>query len=227
LKKGDWVGDIGASRPFVCKFIKIHTDFTKIYSILMPSQGRAIERSKMKKRLVVTSLAIAALFASTNIAVADAQSDYQLALQQYKTAVSNWNATNKADQDAYKLAMKTWNDAKKSADQARKVIADKFKSDADAIKARTAAAVAAAANAKDKKAASTSGKLEMDAAILARNNALAVIPTVPAEPVKPTPAASPTPPAKPAQSAKPKPTDSAKPKPGDAVNPKPAKSPKA
>ena len=181
----------------------------------------------MKKRLAVASLAVAALFASANIAVADAQSDYQLAMQQYKTALSNWNAANKADQDAYKLAMKTWNDAKKAADQARKAIADKFKSDADAIKARTAAAVTAAVNAKDKKAANTAGKLEMDAAILARNTALAAIPAVPAEPIKPTPSASPTPPVKPTQSAKPKPTDGTKPKPTDPANPKPTKTPKS
>jgi len=167
----------------------------------------------MKKRLAVASIAVAVPLASTNIAVADSQSDYQLAMQQYKTALSNWNAANKADQDAYQLALKTWNDANKAADQARKAIADKFKSDADAIKARTAAAVAAAVNAKDKKAANTAGKLEMDAAILARNNALAAIPVVPAEPIKPTPAASPTPPTKPAQSAKPTPTETAKPKP--------------
>lgn len=196
----------------------IHKVFTKFYPILEPSQGRAIERLKMKKRIGLVALTVAALFASTNIAIADAQSDYQLAMQQYKTALSNWNAANKAEQDAYKLAMKTWNEAKKAADQARKAVADKFKSDADAIKARTSAAVSAATNAKDKKAATTAGKLEMDAAILARNNALAAIPEIPTEPAKPTPLASPTPPVKPAQSIKPKPTDQ--------TNPKPTKTPK-
>lgn len=164
----------------------------------------------MKQRLVVSAIAIVALFASTNIAVADAQSDYQLALQQYKSALENWNAATKANQDAFKEAMKTWNDAKKLADQARKEIADKFKSDAEAIKVRTANAVAAAANAKDKKAANAAGKIEMDAAILARNNALAAIPAVPVQPAKPTPLPSPTPPTKPSQSAKPKPSKSPK-----------------
>ena len=188
-------------------------DFTKICPILYSSQGRAIERSKMKKRLAVSTIAIAALFASTNIAVADAQSDYQLALQQYKSAVETWNSVNKANQDAFKEAMKSWNDAKKIADQARKEIADKFKSDAEAIKVRTANAVAAAANAKDKKAANAAGKIEMDAAILARNNALAAIPTVPVQPAKPTPLPSPTPPTKPSQGAKPKQTQTPKPKP--------------
>ena len=167
----------------------------------------------MKKRLAVSTIAIAALFASTNIAVADAQSDYQLALQQYKSAVETWNSVNKANQDAFKEAMKSWNDAKKIADQARKEIADKFKSDAEAIKVRTANAVAAAANAKDKKAANAAGKIEMDAAILARNNALAAIPTVPVQPAKPTPLPSPTPPTKPSQGAKPKQTQTPKPKP--------------
>lgn len=167
----------------------------------------------MKKRIVITALVIAALFSSSNLAVADAQSDYQLALQQYKTAMENWNAANKLEQDAYKAAMKIWNDAKKSADQARKDIADKFKAEAESIKARTASAVAAAGNAKDKKAANAAGKVEMDAAILARNNALAAIPTIPAQPVKPTPSPAPTPPAKPSQGAKSKPNQTPKPKP--------------
>jgi hypothetical protein len=167
----------------------------------------------MKKRLVITSLVIAALFASTNMASADAQSDYQLAMQQYKTALANWNATNKANFDAFKVAMQSWNDAKKIADIARKAIADKFKSDAEAIMVRTTAAVAAVANAKDKKAANALGKSEMDAAILARNNSLAAIPAIPVQPTKPTPVPAPTPPTKPIQTPKPKPTDSTSPKP--------------
>jgi hypothetical protein len=172
----------------------------------------------MKKRIAIAAISITALFASSNVAVADAQSDYQVALQLYKTALANWNQSNKADQNAYKDALKAWNEAKKVADETRKAIADKFKSDAEAIKARTLAAVAAATTAKGKKAANNQGKVEMDVAILARNSALAAIPELPLEPVKPTPAPSPTPPTKPAQSGKPKPTD----QPGA----KPSKSPK-
>jgi hypothetical protein len=172
----------------------------------------------MKKRIAIAAISITALFASSNVAVADAQSDYQVALQLYKTALANWNQSNKADQNSYKEALKAWNEAKKVADETRKAIADKFKSDAEAIKARTAAAILSATNAKDKKAATAVGKNEMDAAILARNSALVAMPVIPVEPTKPTPAPSPTPPTKPAQSVKPKPTDQ--------TGTKPSKSPK-
>jgi hypothetical protein len=158
----------------------------------------------MKKRMAISVLTIAALFASSSNAFADAQSDYQVALQQYKTALANWNATNKADQENYKQAMKAWNDARQSADLARKAIAEKFKSNADAIKARTVLAVANASNAKEKKAANAAGKMEMDAAILDRNSALTAIAATPVKPVKPVPSPMPTAPTKPTPAAKPK-----------------------
>lgn len=173
----------------------------------------------MKKRLAITAISVAALFASTNAALADAQSDYQLAVQQYQTALTNWNVAMKAEQENFKMAMQNWNAAVKSAEQARKDIATKFKSDADAIKARTIAAVTAATNAKDKKAANAAGKIEMDSAIAARNAALEAVVKPGAKPTKPSPAPMPTPPAKPV-----KPT---KPKPGDSTNPKPSKALKA
>lgn len=156
----------------------------------------------MKKRMAISVLTIAALFASSSSAFADAQSDYQVALQQYKTALANWNATNKADQENYKQAMKAWNDARQSADQARKAIAEKFKSNADAIKARTVLAVANAINAKEKKAANAAGKIEMDAAILARNTALAGISVIQVKPTKPVASPMPTAPTKPAPTTK-------------------------
>ena len=157
----------------------------------------------MKKRLAIISLVVSALFASTNAASADAQSDYQLALSQYKTALANWNVAMKAEQDNFKLAMQNWNAAIKAAEQARKEIATKFKSDADAIKERTLAAVAAAVTAKDKKAANAAGKIELDLAITARNAALDAVVKPGLKPIKPSAAPMPTPPAKPAKAVKP------------------------
>ena len=162
-----------------------------------------MERSKMKKRLVLIALVATSLFASTNTALADAQSDYQLAFQQYKTALANWNVALKAEQENFKLAMQNWNLAVKAAEQARKDIATKFKSDADAIKARTIAAVTAATTAKDKKAVNAAAKIELDLAIAARNAALEAVVKPGMKPTKPTPAPMPTPPAKPAKPIKP------------------------
>ena len=185
------------------EIIKIHKDFTNLSRILISSQGRAIERSKMKKRLAVIALIATALFASTNTALADAQSDYQLALSQYETALANWNIAVKAEQENFKTAMQNWNIAVKAAEQARKDIATKFKSDADAIKARTIAAVTAATTAKDKKAASAAGKIEMDSALAVRTAAMAAVVKPGMKPTKSKPIPAPTPPAKPAKPAKP------------------------
>ncbi len=157
----------------------------------------------MKKRLAVIALVASALFASTNTALADAQSDYQLALSQYETALANWNIAVKSEQENFKTAMQNWNTAIKAAEQARKDIASKFKSDADAIRLRTLDAVAAAATAKDKKAANAAGKIEMDLAIAGRNAALEAVVKPGMQPTKPKPVPAPTPPAKPAKPAKP------------------------
>jgi hypothetical protein len=157
----------------------------------------------MKKRVAVITLVVSALLASTNTALADAQSDYQLALAQYKTALANWNIAIKADQENFKTAMQNWNVAIKAAEQARKDIAAKFKIDADAIRESTIAAVAAATKAKDKKAASAAGKIEMDLAIAARNAALEAVVKPGEKPVKPVLVPAPTPPAKPAKTVKP------------------------
>jgi hypothetical protein len=157
----------------------------------------------MKKRLALIALVASALFASTNTALADAQSDYQLALAQYKSALANWKIAVKAEQEDFKVAMQNWNTAVKAAELARKDIAAKFKVDADAIKERTAAAVAAATKAKDKKAANAAGKIELDLVIAARNVALESLVKPGIKPTKPTPVPAPTPPAKPAKSVKP------------------------
>jgi hypothetical protein len=157
----------------------------------------------MKKRLAVIALVASALVASTNSASADVQSDYQLALQEYQTALANWNIELKAEQEIFKTAMKDWNAAVKAAELARKDIATKFKVDADAIKLRTSAAVAAASNAKGKKAASAAGKIELDLAIADRNAALAAVVKPGVKPAKPKLSPAPTPPAKPAKTAEP------------------------
>lgn len=162
-----------------------------------------MERSKMKKRLAVSALVATALFASTNTALADAQSDYQLAFAQYKTALANWSIAVKAEQENFKTAMQNWNIAVKAAEQARKDIATKFKSDADAIKARTIAAVTAATTAKDKKAANVAGKIEMDSALAVRTAAMAAVVKPGMKPTKSKPVPAPTPPAKPAKPTKP------------------------
>jgi hypothetical protein len=185
------------------KNLKIHTDFTNLSRILNPSQGRAIERSKMNKRLAIITFVVSALFASTNTAQADAQSDYQLALVQYKTALVNWNIAVKAEQENFKTAMQNWNAAVKAAEQARMDIAAKFKIEADAIRERTAVAVATAATARAKKAAYAAGKIELDLAIAARNAALEAVVKPGEKPVKPTLSPAPTPPAKPAKTVKP------------------------
>jgi hypothetical protein len=157
----------------------------------------------MKKRLAVIALVASSLVASTNTALADAQSDYQLAVQQYQIALENWNVANKAEQDNFKTAMKDWNAAVKAAEQARKDIASQFKSDADAIKVRTSAAVSAATTAKAKKAAGAAGKIEMDLAIAVRNVAMEAVIKPGLKPVKPKILPAPTPPAKLAKVAKP------------------------
>jgi ABC-type thiamine transport system substrate-binding protein len=157
----------------------------------------------MKKRLAVIALIASSLVASTNTAFADAQSEYQLAVQQYQTALSNWNLAIKAEQENFKTAMINWNAAVKAAEQARKDIATKFKSDADEIILRTNAAVASATTAKAKKTAGANGKMEMDSAIAERNAAMDAVIKPGVKPVKPTPAPMPTPPAKPAKTFKP------------------------
>ncbi len=156
----------------------------------------------MKKRIAVSLMISAALFTSSTSAIADAQSDYQLAIQQYKVAVENWKAKNMADRDAFRVSVRAWEDAKISADRARKAIADNFKNEAEAIKARTSIALLAAANAKEKKAINAAGKVEMESAINSRNAALAAVIVAGPKPTKPVPAPSPTPPVKPAKAPK-------------------------
>ncbi len=156
----------------------------------------------MKKRILLIALVATALFAPTNSASADTQSDYQLALQEYQTALVNWNVAMKAEKENFKTAMTNWNAAIKAAEQARKDIAANFKSEADAIRLRTIEAVAVASNARGKKAAAAAGKIEMDAAIALRNELLAAVVKPGMKPAKPKLLPVPTPPAKPAKAPK-------------------------
>lgn len=156
----------------------------------------------MKKRLFLVTIVATALFSPTYCASADTQSDYQLALQEYQTALTNWNLEIKAKQENFKTAMLDWNVAIKAAEQARKEIASQFKSDAHAVTARTMAAVTAAVTAKEKKAAYAVGKIELDLAIALRNTALAAVVKPGVKPAKPMLLPAPTPPAPPAKSAK-------------------------
>ena len=120
----------------------------------------------MKKRFLLTVLLSTALIAPTNSASADTQSDYQLAVQQYQIALANWKLAKRAEQDNFKTDLANWIAEVKAADLMRKEIASKFKSDVDAITARTIAAITAAITAKDKKAANAAWKAELDLAIL-------------------------------------------------------------
>lgn len=191
--------DFGSAPLFESEIIDIHIVFTKFYPILSLSQGWVIERAKMKKRIAVSLMISAALFTSSTSAMADAQSDYQLAIAQYKAAVENWNATNMANRDAFRISLQAWDEAKINADRARNMIADNFKNEAEAIKARTSIALLSAANAKEKKAINAAGKVEMESAINSRNAALASVVIAGPKPMKPVPAPSPTPPVKPAK----------------------------
>lgn len=192
----------GLGPLFECEITDIHMVFTKFYPILYSSQGWVLERAKMKKCIAVSLMICGALFTSSTSAIADAQSDYQLAIQQYIVAVENWNAKNMADRDAFRASLRAWEDAKISADRARKEIADKFKNEAEAIKARTSIARLSAVNAKEKKAIDVASKIEMQNAISSRNAALAAVVKVGPQPMKPVPAPSPTPPTKPAKAPK-------------------------
>ncbi len=162
------------------------------------------ERKKMKKNVIAISLlTVAALFGTTVSASADANSDYKAAVEAYKVQLKEWNDANKAKQAAYKSAVASYSTAKKAEGAAKKAIADKFKTDAAAVKARTEAAVAAATTAEAKKAAKAAGKAEMDSIIAERNTALAAIVKAGNAPVKPTPAAKPVAPVKPTKAPKP------------------------
>jgi hypothetical protein len=194
--------DFGPLPIFESEMINIHMVFTKFYPILNSSQGWVIERVKMKKRIAVSLMISAALFTSSTSASADAQSEYQLAIAQYEVAVENWNATNMADRDAFRVSIRAWEDAKIGADRARRVIADNFKNEAEAIKARTSVALLSAANAKEKKAIGAASKIEMQNAIASRNAALAAVVKAGPQPRKPVPAPYPTPPVKPAKAPK-------------------------
>ena len=84
----------------------------------------------MKKKVIAISLlTVAALFGTTVSASADAASDYKAQLQAWKDATA-------AQQAAYKASLTTYAAAKKVEAAAKKAIADKFKTDSAASKAK-------------------------------------------------------------------------------------------
>ena len=107
-----------------------------------------------------------------------------------------------ADRDAFRVSIRAWEDAKLDAERSRKVIADNFMNEAEAIKARTTVARLSAANAKEKKAIDVASQVEMQNAIASRNAALAAVVKAGPQPRKPVPAPYPTPPVKPAKAPK-------------------------
>lgn len=144
---------------------------------------------EMKRKLIAVSLlSISALVATAAGASADAMSDY-------KAQLKAWQDATKAQQDAYKAALETYKAAKQTEVAAKKAVADKFKTDSAASKAKTAAAVEAATTPEAKKAARAAGKAEMDAIVASRKTSLAAITAAGNPPVKPTPLAKPVKPA--------------------------------
>jgi len=186
--------------PFLKIQIRNSHDFHKVWDegYLMPKgqlEDQKRELIMKKKVLAISLITVAALFGTTVSASADAASDY-------KTQLQAWKDATKAQQDAYKASLTTYAAAKKVEAAAKKAIADKFKTDAAASKAKTDAAVAAATTADAKKAARAAGKTEMEAIVAARNASLAAVTSAGAKPTKPAPLAKPTPPAKPVKTPK-------------------------
>ena len=103
-----------------------------------------------------------------------------------KTAITAWKAENQAKMDAYQAALKKYLEIKKANEEARKAIATKFKSDSDALRASTKAAVEAAATAEAKKVIARASKDSLEKLITERKVALEALPNPGAKPVKPT-----------------------------------------
>ena len=148
----------------------------------------------MKKNFLVTLIALGAIFGSSATALAEGNGEN-------KAAITAWKAENKAKLDAYKVALDNYLAAKTANEAARKAIAAKFKTDSDALRANTKAAVDSAATTEAKKAATKSGKEALEKLIADRKAALEALPkpgpkpvkpTLAPKPVKPSPKASPS-----------------------------------
>lgn len=132
----------------------------------------------MRKNILVLLIALGALFGSSTSAFAEGNGEN-------KAAVNAWKAENQAKLDAYKAALENYLNAKKANEAARKAIAAKFKSDADALRANTKAAVDAASTTEAKKVAARAGKVALEKLIADRKTALDALPKPGVKPVKP------------------------------------------
>lgn len=172
--------------PFQSFQWTFHMIITKKRVSIQPLDSQ-LKGSRMKKKLIIVLIALGALFGSSTSAIAEEGSGQ-------KAAITAWKAENKAKRDAYKQAIKTFVEAKKANAEARKAIATKFKSDADALRASTKVALEAATTTEAKKAAASAGKAALEKLIADRKAAIEALP-VPTKPAKPTLAPKPVRPA--------------------------------
>ena len=114
----------------------------------------------MRKNFLVLLIALGAIFGSGTTAFAEGNGENN-------AAITAWKAENKAKLDAYKAAIDNYLAAKTANEAARKAIAAKFKTDADALRANTKAAVDSAATTEAKKAATKAGKEALEKLIAA------------------------------------------------------------
>ena len=133
----------------------------------------------MRKNILVLLIALGAIFGSSTSAFAEGNGGN-------KATITAWKAENQAKLDAYKTALQNYLETKKANEAARKAIATKFKTDADALRAKTKAAVDAASTTEAKKVAAKAGKEALENLIADRKAALEALPKPGAKPVKPT-----------------------------------------
>ena len=133
----------------------------------------------MRKNFLALLIALGAIFGSSTTAFAAGDGGN-------KAAITAWKAENKAKLDAYKTALENYLAAKKANEAARKAIATKVKTDADALRANTKAAIESAATTEAKTAAAKSGKDALEKLIADRKAALDALPRPGAKPAKPT-----------------------------------------
>ena len=149
----------------------------------------------MRKNFLVILISFGAIFGSSATAFAEGNGEN-------KAAMTAWKAENKAKLDAYKTALDNYLAAKTANEAARKAIAAKFKTDADALRANTKSAVDSAATTEAKKSATKAGKEALEKLIADRKAALEALPKPGAKPVKPTLAPKPANPSPKASTSK-------------------------
>lgn len=145
------------------------------------------------KKVLVAIIATVAVFGNSAVAVAEGKG-------LHKSKVAAVKAENDAKRNAYKEAMRAHIEAKKARGAAMKAIGERFKADADALRTKIKADVAAATSVEAKKAAAAAGKAAMNDLIAERKASIAALPAVGAKPVKPTMAPRPVKPAPKVQS---------------------------